>query len=180
MSYIQKNLMPNERVLLTAHISPAVFLPSVISFIGSFFLFVYAISSGGKQNQTASTIAVMTLCVAALFLFYSIMLAAQAIIVMSTTEFAVTNRRVIAKTGFIRRNTLELLLLKVESVSVHQSILARLLNFGTVIVTGTVGTKGGFRGIVDPLTIRRKINQVVEAATKQAYSQQQSQPNLNT
>jgi uncharacterized membrane protein YdbT with pleckstrin-like domain len=79
-----------------------------------------------------------------------------------TTEFAVTNKRVLAKTGWIRRQTLELLLLKVESISVHQGILGRLLNFGVVTVTGTGGTKESFKAITDPVAFRSKINQIIE------------------
>jgi uncharacterized membrane protein YdbT with pleckstrin-like domain len=81
---------------------------------------------------------------------------------MFTTEFAVTNRRLIAKTGLIRRQTLEILLSKVESVSVDQNILGRVLNFGTVTVTGTGGTSESFLAIVDPINVRNKINQIIE------------------
>jgi uncharacterized membrane protein YdbT with pleckstrin-like domain len=82
----------------------------------------------------------------------------QAIIIMVSTEFGVTNRRIIAKTGFIRRQSLEILLSKVESVFVNQTILGRMLNFGTVTVTGTGGTRGSFRAIVNPIEIRKEIN----------------------
>ena len=54
-----------------------------------------------------------------------------------TTEIAVTNRRVIYKTGFIQRTTNEMNMDKVESVEVEQSILGRILDYGTVIITGT-------------------------------------------
>ena len=73
-----------------------------------------------------------------------------------------TNRRVIAKHGFIRRHTLEMLLSKVESVTVSQNILGRLLNFGSVTVTGTGGTKESFRAIVEPIAVRKKINNIIE------------------
>ena len=53
-----------------------------------------------------------------------------------TTEIAVTNRRIIYKTGFIRRNTIEMHMDKVESVDVDQSILGRILDYGDVIVDG--------------------------------------------
>jgi uncharacterized membrane protein YdbT with pleckstrin-like domain len=83
-------------------------------------------------------------------------------ILMLTTEFAVTNRRVFAKTGFIRRNTMEILLVKVESIAVRQNIVGRLMNFGTVTVTGTGGTSESFKVITNPITIRKKITQVIE------------------
>ena len=53
------------------------------------------------------------------------------------TEFAITDRRVISKRGFIWRNTDEMNMDKVESVKVEQSMLGRLLDYGTVTVVGT-------------------------------------------
>jgi uncharacterized membrane protein YdbT with pleckstrin-like domain len=55
-----------------------------------------------------------------------------------------------------------MLLPKIESVSVNQNILGRLLNFGTVTVTGTGGTMESFRAIIEPLAVRQKINQIIE------------------
>ena len=54
-----------------------------------------------------------------------------------TTEFAVTDRRIIAKTGLISRSTVELFLDKVEALHVDQSVWGRLLDFGTIIIRGT-------------------------------------------
>jgi uncharacterized membrane protein YdbT with pleckstrin-like domain len=55
-----------------------------------------------------------------------------------------------------------MLLSKIESVSVRQGILGRVINFGTVTVTGTGGTKESFRAIVDPIGVRKNINQILE------------------
>ena len=46
---------------------------------------------------------------------------------------------------------------KVESVEVRQGILARLLNYGTIVVIGTGGTKEPFDMIDDPLAFRRAV-----------------------
>ena len=162
MSYIQENLMPNEKIFFTARIHPAVFLPSVISVVASIIFFVFTLGTANKQDASNGFLAGILLLFAGLFFFYSILLGLRALIIMFTTEFAVTNRRVIAKTGFIRRHTLEVLLPKIESVSVNQNLLGRLLNFGTVTVTGTGGTKESFRAIVEPIEVRKKINQIIE------------------
>lgn len=172
MSYVEDNLMPNEKVLFSAHIHPAIFLPAIISFLGSAAIVVIGLNMGSQNNPGISIVSEGTLCIAALLLVYAIGLGLEALIVMTTTEFAVTNRRVIAKSGFIRRHTLEMLLNKIESVAVHQGILARLLNFGSVIVTGTGGTRESFRAIAEPIEVRSKINQIIEQMT-QAFSQQQ-------
>src|SRR5262249_48655634 len=55
---------------------------------------------------------------------------------MRTTELAVTNRRVIAKFGLIRRDTIEIQVGRIESVQVHQGVMGRILGFGTVIFSG--------------------------------------------
>lgn len=171
MGYVKDNLMPNEKIFFTARVHPAVFLPSIVTFVMTIALFIYGLSNAAviskpgsppPQVDASNLIGGMLLCVSGFLLLYSILLGVQAAIVMLTTEFAVTNRRVIAKTGFIRRHTLEILLSKVESVSVNQNILGRLLNFGTVTVTGTGGTRESFRAIVDPIDVRKKINQIIE------------------
>src|ERR1043165_7458773 len=184
MSYIVHNLMPNEKVLFIARVHPAVFLPAIVSFILTIALFIYGLSNAAvvsttgspppEINATKTIFGMFMLCFSGFMLLYSILLGIQALIIILTTEFGVTNRRVIAKTGFIRRHTLEMLLSKIESIAVRQNILGRLLDFGTVTVTGTGGTKESFRAIVEPIAVRKKINQIIEGSM-QAYNQFQEQ-----
>ena len=77
----------------------------------------------------------------------------------ATSEFAITNKRVIIKVGLISRRTLEMNLSKIESVNVNQGIFARLLGYGTIVVIGTGGTKEQFAGISDPMTFRKKFQE---------------------
>ena len=72
-----------------------------------------------------------------------------------STELAVTTKRVIVKHGFIRRQTVEINLGKVESIQVEQGILGRMLNFGTLIVAGTGTSHAPLVGIADPMAFRR-------------------------
>ncbi len=73
-----------------------------------------------------------------------------------STEIAITNRRVIAKFGFIRRDTVEINLEKVEALRVEQGYWGRILNFGTIFVTGTGSSVEPIKNIADPLVFRRK------------------------
>jgi uncharacterized membrane protein YdbT with pleckstrin-like domain len=77
-------------------------------------------------------------------------------------EFGITNKRVIAKTGLISRETLELNLSKIESVSVDQSVMGRLLGYGSVVINGTGGTKEIFHNIAKPVTFRRVFQEMVD------------------
>jgi uncharacterized membrane protein YdbT with pleckstrin-like domain len=73
------------------------------------------------------------------------------------TEIAVTNRRIIYKKGFIRRQTNEMNMDKVESVQVDQSILGRMLDYGTVTILGTGEGFEMLRTIAGPIKLRNCI-----------------------
>jgi uncharacterized membrane protein YdbT with pleckstrin-like domain len=73
------------------------------------------------------------------------------------TEIAVTDRRVVYKTGWIARQTLEINTAKVESVLVNQSMMGRLLGYGTLDVKGVGQSIEDLRPIVGPLAIRAAI-----------------------
>ena len=73
-----------------------------------------------------------------------------------STEVAITNRRVIAKFGFIKRQTVEINLDKVEALKVEQGFWGRLLNYGTILISGAGTSVAPFPHIADPLVFRRK------------------------
>jgi uncharacterized membrane protein YdbT with pleckstrin-like domain len=77
-----------------------------------------------------------------------------------SSEFAITNKRIIVKQGFISRRTMELNLNKVESVNVDQSILGRLLGYGSITVLGTGGTHEQFSNLSAPLEFRKRFQEL--------------------
>ena len=77
----------------------------------------------------------------------------------ATSEFVITSKRIIVKTGLIRRKSLEMNLQKIESVNVEQGIMARILGYGTVTIIGTGGTKESFTDISKPLVFRKKFQE---------------------
>jgi len=81
-------------------------------------------------------------------------------LVSKNSEFGITNKRLIIKTGILSRRTLELNLSKIESVNVNQSLLGRILGYGSIGVIGTGGTKEYFVSIKNPLEFRRKFQEV--------------------
>lgn len=83
------------------------------------------------------------------------------IILSLTSEFAITNKRIIIKVGLISRRTIEMNLSKIESVSVDQTILGRILRYGTITVIGTGGTREPFTYISHPLEFRRQFQFLV-------------------
>ncbi len=82
------------------------------------------------------------------------------IIKRRTTEFAITNKRVIIKRGWLSRRTLEMNLQKLEAINVDQGIFARMLGYGTIRIVGTGGTIETFPSIQNPLEFRKKFQEV--------------------
>ncbi|HKQ56598.1 MAG TPA: PH domain-containing protein [Candidatus Eisenbacteria bacterium] len=79
----------------------------------------------------------------------------------SSTEMAVTNRRVLMKSGVFARRTVELMLSKVESISVDQGVMARMTGYGRVVVRGTGGTHEIFDRVAAPLEFRRQVHEQI-------------------
>ena len=78
-----------------------------------------------------------------------------------TSEFVVTTRRVVMRTGFIRRVSLDLMLSNVDTVVVEQGALWKVANYGTVVVYGTGGARQRFRHVARPMTFLRAVQRVL-------------------
>jgi uncharacterized membrane protein YdbT with pleckstrin-like domain len=76
------------------------------------------------------------------------------------SEFVITNRRIIIKTGFISRKTVEMNLSKIESVNVDQTIVGRILGYGSITIIGTGGTNETFHNISKPIDFRKAFQEL--------------------
>ena len=85
-----------------------------------------------------------------------------------TTEIAITNKRVIAKFGFIKRNTVEINLDKVEALKVEQGFWGRILDYGTLLISGAGSSVAPIPGIANPLEFRRKFMEATDRPTAAA------------
>lgn len=145
MSYISDNLIPNEQVLYRTRLHWKIFVPAVLLLLLCVPVIVVAIDGGLNPYLSLS------LLVVPLFTFLSAYLTWQ------FSEFGVTDKRVLIKTGIVGRHTLETLLTKVENIGVEQSLWGRVFGYGTIYVTGTGSTKETFPGIDAPLEFRKRI-----------------------
>jgi len=89
-----------------------------------------------------------------------------AVLRYTSTELAITNKKIIAKFGFIKRDTIELLLPKAESIQVNQSILGRIFNYGSVVVSGAGNPQAPVPGIANPIEFRKRFMEIQEDSTK--------------
>ena len=89
---------------------------------------------------------------------------AVAYVRIRSTEIAVTTKRLIVKHGFIRRTTVEININRIESIQVDQSMLGRMLDFGTLVISGTGTSHAPIIGIAEPMAFRKAFIQAQEAA----------------
>lgn len=87
---------------------------------------------------------------------------ASAAITYFTTELAITNKRVIAKFGLIRRDTIEINIPKIESIRVEQGFLGRIFGFGSLLVAGAGNPQAPIPGISAPLRFRNRFFEIQE------------------
>jgi uncharacterized membrane protein YdbT with pleckstrin-like domain len=154
MSYVTRVLQPGERVVHDAGLHWVIFTRAIIAAIICLVLVIAALSAAGSQTQYLS----LALWIAAAILaLLALSAGLRAFIRRATTEFAVTDHRVIYKTGLLARHTLEMNRSKIESVDVDQSIAGRVLGYGTVVVRGTGGSLEPIRNVADPLVFRTQI-----------------------
>ncbi len=154
MGYIHKSLLEGEDIIYLTRRHKIIFAYPVIWLLLSAILFgVKAVFVYTAQTDIA------------LLIFSGIFLAAALIhalviwILYISAEFGITNQRVIVKEGFLKRKTVEVFLKSVESVQVDQSIWGRILNFGTIIVSGTGGVTDPLNMIRKPLDFKKQVQQ---------------------
>lgn len=83
-----------------------------------------------------------------------------------TTELAITNKRVIAKFGLISRKTIEINISKVESIQVDQSIIGRIFNYGSLVISGAGNPQAPIPKIDDPICFRRKFSEIQDQSNQ--------------
>lgn len=149
MSYIQRVLRPGENIRIMGRLHWIIFVPGVLLLLAALVLIVLAERAQGGWNLWLSITAILAVL--------GILQLLWAWFVRWMTEIAVTDRRVIYKFGFVFRTTNEMHMDKVESVRVEQSILGRILNYGSITVLGTGEGFDTLKNIAAPIELRNHI-----------------------
>ena len=175
MSYAEKHLIPGESVQYETELHWIVMLGHgsialILDLLGIGIVIGWAVL-GTKAKGSSIPMAVY------LFAFLCFVISGALFLVgflkRKATEMAVTNKRVIVKTGIADRRTVEILLSRIESVAVDEPALGRLLGYGTVIVRGTGGTPETFEKIYHPLEFREQVQRQIAGEGKASQTIQE-------
>jgi uncharacterized membrane protein YdbT with pleckstrin-like domain len=170
MSYVEKSLVPGETLLYqTRHHWMVLLGPLLISAlfaalgVGCLAELVAAKEGKGMLVGVSENSVHATEFAGVLLVVVAIAVFAFGLAKRNATEMAVTNKRVLIKTGMGNRRTLDLMLSRVESIGVEESFWGRMLGFGSVIVRGTGGTPESFVMISHPQEFRRNVQEQIGA-----------------
>lgn len=160
MGYIEDNLIPGEKVLYKTRIHWIVllrplFFGVLLASVGVALLFVNT-----SARLTGAERQAMLLSGTAMLVIGGIIIGAG-MMRRNATEVAVSNKRVLIKTGLYSRRSIEVMLPKVESIGVEEPALGRLIGYGSVTVRGTGGTYETFHLISHPNEFRRQVQQQI-------------------
>lgn len=140
-NYINESLIGGEKISYTGTLS----LWSVSGFItfGCLFVLIGLLMMIGSGPMGLALIGV------------SCVLFAAAYITFKSTQLAITDKRVIAKFGFISRHTIEINIKKVESIQIKQGIFGRIFNYGSLVISGAGNPQAPIPGISKPMEFRK-------------------------
>ena len=169
MSYVEKHLISGETVQYQTKLHWIVMLghvviAAVLALIGVGLL----VTPWSSVNGSLVSYAAVLRWAGAVFLVIAAIFLAIGVVRRGATVMALTNKRVIVKTGLASRRTIELLLSRIESVVVEEPALGRVLGYGTVIIRGTGGTPETFEKIYHPLQFREQVQSQISSTQKQS------------
>lgn len=149
MSYIDRNLLPDERILFRTKKHLIVFLYPLIMVVFSVYAANYMHNNQflAKIDWLPGLAALIYGSAVAFDYFFS--------------EYAVTNRRIMMREGFVFRHTNETRISSISQVNVYQNLLGQLLNYGSIVINA-FGANDVFVTIDKPVLFQQMVNQELD------------------
>lgn len=152
-AYANSVLASDEQVVYETKLHTIIFVGPIVV---SLFLMLFFIGSLLSGDIGASLF----------FLVLAVLPLVLATLAYVGSEFVVTNKRLITKTGVISRSSSDMNFNKIEGLSVDQGIFGRMLGFGSIGVRGTGGFVQRFPRIDKPFQLKRAVDEAMEAMKK--------------
>ena len=160
MEYLKSTLLNDEKIIHITHPCRVVFVLPITTLLVALWLYFF----GWQTEELRITILqypiyeIAALICAGTGIFHFL----QSYIAYTCSEYGITNKRVLMKTGLIQRDSFELFLDKIEAVHVDQTITGRLFNYGSLVIIGTGGSTDSFLNLPSPLKFRTMIQQQID------------------
>ncbi|MGH8233792.1 MAG: PH domain-containing protein [Rhodanobacteraceae bacterium] len=147
MSYLKQSLAPGESIAAVFKLHWSMWIRFwVVIVLGIIAVVALFIANVAWGSWAALGVAILT-----------ILIAGHQWLWLRGIEQAVTNRRVVRKTGIVSRQTTELRLASIETVDLRQSVWGRVFGYGNVEITGRGETAMVLHRIAHPIEVKRDI-----------------------
>lgn len=153
MSYIDKNLLPDEQVIFRTKKSKLIFFYPLILLVFCGYATTYILSNPILEKIVLAPWVVVVIFWAYVGLEYL------------TSEYAVTNKRVMMREGFFTRHANETRLSAISQVNVEQSLLGMLLNYG-IVSLNAFGAFDSFPMIARPFLFQKAVNEQMDKVVR--------------
>ena len=141
-----KDINPTDNIIYFTKLNLVIFLGPMVSLFFAILIYVYIIQ-----------LRELSLFLAVFALLYVLM----TWITYHFSSITIKRKQVILRTGMIVRQTVDIPLNKIETIDIRQSIIGSILRYGTLVITGTGGTRHLINYLDKPLTCRRYIEQLM-------------------
>jgi uncharacterized membrane protein YdbT with pleckstrin-like domain len=176
MSYIDNNLIPGETVMYRTR------LHWIVVFWHVLLAVIFGLAGAYLLSGMPGTAVIQpdqekyARIGGAVLLVFALISIVISFVRRNSVEMAVTNKRVTVKVGLMSRSTEEMMLSRIESIMVHQTVMGRMLGYGTITLRGVGGTPDPFPSIAHPLEFRRQVQQQLDALQGPAPLQASPRP----
>lgn len=157
-SYIQDNLQIDEEVLIAPKVHWAIYVDAYLQlsllyilishFMGPFIYYNYNMRDFFALSEKIIGLLILLRIFYVFLRNYSV-------------DMAVTNYRVVYKVGIFNVHTDELVNSRIEAVSVRQSIMGKILNYGNILFSGTGTSKVVFKKVYAPWWIKSQVEAII-------------------
>lgn len=152
MSFLDNNLLPGEEIIYRTRKHMIIFLIPALLTIFTFFFLMNSNPFIVKATIFPAGAALITWC--------------NQLLTYVTSEFAVTNKRIRMREGFFLRHTNETRLATIADVSVNQSLLGQILNYGTIFINAFGGGEDPFTMIAAPNEFQKQLQTQLDKITR--------------
>lgn len=167
MSYVTESLMPNEEVILQARPHWIIFGTPITYLVAAILFLIIGHQSDFLNEEYFWQLELYQFISLILFLL-AIVTTLSMYVAYIASEFGITSKRVLVKVGLIHRQSLEFYFDRIESIMVYQNIIARILNYGTIVIHGIGGGYDSMRHVPNPARFRALVLEQVERVTTKA------------
>jgi len=149
MSYIDRNLLPDEQILFRTK-------KHLIIFFYPLILTIFAIYAQQYMHDNFILARVEWVPAIIILIYWSFTLLEYA-----TSEFVVTNRRIMMREGFFIRHSTELRINSISQMNVDQNLIGQMLDYGTVSLNA-FGAYDAFYLIAHPIAFQKCANEQLD------------------